>query len=64
MSRRPAVVTQADVARTIRAALQAGAHAVDVRPDGTITIRLRDDGRESSPLSTPEPPEKKRTLVF
>jgi hydrogenase maturation factor HypE len=40
MSRTPAKVTQADVARTIRAAIQAGARGVEVRPDGTMFIHL------------------------
>lgn len=40
MSRTPARITQADVARAIRAARQAGADAVEVRPDGTIVVRL------------------------
>ena len=40
MSRRPASVTQADVARVLRAAKQAGAHAIEVRRDGTIVVRL------------------------
>jgi hypothetical protein len=40
MPRRPANVTQADVARVIRAAIQAGAGGVEVRPDGTIFVRL------------------------
>lgn len=38
MSRTPARVTQADVARAIRAAQQCGAGRVYVLPDGTITI--------------------------
>lgn len=46
MSRTPARITQADVARAIRAAKQAGAGCVDVMPDGTIRISL-------SPASTP-----------
>jgi hypothetical protein len=41
MPRRPAIITQADVARTIRAAKQAGAEGVEVRRDGTIVILLR-----------------------
>jgi hypothetical protein len=45
MSRTPARFTQADVARTIRAAKQAGAGAVELLPDGTIRIRL--DGGEN-----------------
>jgi hypothetical protein len=38
MSRRPARITQADVARAIRAAQQCGAGVVRVLPDGTIQI--------------------------
>jgi hypothetical protein len=38
MSRTPARVTQADLARALRAAKQTGAGAVRVLPDGTITI--------------------------
>ncbi len=41
MSRRPATFTQADVARAIRAAKQAGAEFVEVRPDGTIVVLLK-----------------------
>jgi hypothetical protein len=44
MSRTPARFTQADVARSIRAAKQTGAGAVELLPDGTIRIRL--DGLE------------------
>jgi|HubBroStandDraft_1064217.scaffolds.fasta_scaffold2609872_2 hypothetical protein len=40
MPRRKANITQADVARIIRAAKQQGAPAVEVRPDGTILVRL------------------------
>jgi hypothetical protein len=40
MPRRAASITQADVARAIRAAKQAGAEAVEVRPSGTIVIIL------------------------
>jgi hypothetical protein len=41
MPRRPAAFTQADVARAIRAAKQAGAESIEVRPDGTITVLLK-----------------------
>ena len=41
MDRRPATVTQADIARAIRAAKQAGAESVEVRPDGSIIVLLR-----------------------
>ena len=40
MSRTAAKFTQADVARSIRAAKQAGAGAVELKPDGTIRIEL------------------------
>jgi hypothetical protein len=41
MSRRPASITQADVARAIRAARQTGAAEIEVRAGGaTILIRL------------------------
>jgi hypothetical protein len=41
MSRTPARVTQADVARVIRAAKQAGAGSVRIMPDGTIKIDIQ-----------------------
>lgn len=40
MSRTPARFTQADVARTIRAAKQAGASGVEIRPNGTLFVHL------------------------
>ena len=41
VSRRPALITQADVARTIRAAKQAGAAEVEIRLGAaTIVIRI------------------------
>jgi hypothetical protein len=50
MSRRPAAITQADVARAIRAAKQAGAESVEVRPDGAIIVSLK-----SAPLAPAAP---------
>ena len=48
MSRRPATVTQADVARIIRAAKQAGAVSVDVPIGGAIvTVRLSSTGEDT-----------------
>jgi hypothetical protein len=41
MPRRGAAVSQADVARALRAARQVGAHAAEVRPDGTVVILLQ-----------------------
>ena len=40
MPRRPAKVTQADIARAIRAAKEAGASAITVDADGVIRIAL------------------------
>lgn len=40
MSRTPARIRQADVARALRAARQVGAGGVEVRPDGSIFIHL------------------------
>jgi hypothetical protein len=40
MTRRAAILTQADVARAIRAAKQAGAATVEVHPDGRITVHV------------------------
>jgi hypothetical protein len=45
MSRTPARITQADVARAIRAAKQAGAGSVRILPDGTIQIDLTGPSR-------------------
>jgi DNA-binding MarR family transcriptional regulator len=49
MSRRPASITQADVARIIRAAKQAGAAEVEVHVNDTsrIVIRLSSTGRST-----------------
>lgn len=60
MSRRPAAFTQADVARAIRAAKQAGAAEVEVRASGHTTILIR-----LSPSTAPEQaPEPKRDIVL
>jgi hypothetical protein len=52
VSRTPAKITQADIARTIRAAKQAGARAVDVKfADGTtVSVRL-DVETQDAPLA-------------
>jgi hypothetical protein len=52
MSHTRARFTQADVARSIRAAKQAGAGTVELLPDGTIRIYL--DGSQK-PLQPVEP---------
>jgi hypothetical protein len=58
MSRRAAIITQADVARAIRAAKQAGAATVEVRPDGTIIVHV-----EAPPIA-PDLDDKLPTLVL
>ena len=64
MSRRGATVTQANIARAIRAAQQTGAPRVRVRPDGEVIIDLQAAPEQQSPLSTPAPvaPRKGRPL--
>lgn len=51
MSRTPAKFTQADVARAIRAAIQAGASAVELRPDGVIRVALVPNSVSENPNS-------------
>lgn len=54
MSRRPATVTQADIARAIRAAKQAGAAEVEVRLGGaTIFIRIAPSTDPDKPIAEP-----------
>jgi hypothetical protein len=54
MSKRAARFTQADLARCIRAARLVGAAGVEIRPDGTIEIKLRhDDVSPARPVATP-----------
>lgn len=57
MSRRPAVITQADVRRVIRAAKQEGASSIEVQPDGRIFIRLSSE-------ESPAPLEKRLEVVL
>jgi len=47
MSRTPARITQADVARAIRAARQTGAGRVRLLPDGTIEIDIAQQAVEN-----------------
>ncbi|MCQ0987517.1 hypothetical protein [Jiella marina] len=47
MPRTAATITQADVARTIRAAKQAGAVEVEIRPDGTMIVHLVEKPRNA-----------------
>lgn len=61
MSRTPARITQADVARAIRAAKQAGAGGVEIRPDGTILVLV---SPEITPRREPEKVEPKKKVVL
>ena len=46
MPRRPARVTQADIARALRAAVQVGARVrIDVHPDGMISLVPIEEGQ-------------------
>jgi hypothetical protein len=62
MPRRPATVTQADVARTIRAAIQAGAQYVEVHPDGTIFVGLKDALPSAPSNDNPQPAQQEIIL--
>jgi DNA-binding XRE family transcriptional regulator len=61
MPRRPAHITQADVARAIRAAKQTGAGAVEVLPNGTIRVTLLPSLTETTKA---EPAEDTREIVL
>jgi hypothetical protein len=58
MSRRAAILTQADVARAIRAAKQAGASTVEVRPDGIIIVHV------DAPPIAPDADDRLPTLIL
>ena len=56
MSRTPANITQADVARIIRAAKQAGADRVELRVgDTAIVVRLSAEAGPDTLAAQPEP---------
>jgi len=59
MPRRPAAFTQADIARAIRAAKQAGAVSLEMRPDGTIVVLLK-----VSPTAPQEPVPPDHEIVL
>ena len=60
MPRRPARVTQADIARAIRAAEQAGSpRTVEITPDGTIKLVPVEPG-----TAKPEANGKKREIIL
>jgi hypothetical protein len=55
MTRTPARIRQADVARAIRAAKQTGADCVRILPDGTIRIDLQGEASGEKQQITVEP---------
>jgi len=55
MPRRPARITQADIARAIRAAKEAGASAVTVDNEGVIRIVLTSSPAPIQPANDIEP---------
>jgi hypothetical protein len=61
MPRRPALITQADVARVTRAAKQCDADRVEVRPDGSIFIHMTKEESVEKP-AVPVEPERKVVL--
>lgn len=60
MSGRPALLTQAEVARAVKGAKKAGAYAVVIRRDGTILVELT----PSADSNTAKPVEKRREIVL
>lgn len=53
MTRRPAVITQAEIARAIRAAKQTGAAEVEVRVgDSSIVVRIAPSTGAKTPLES------------
>lgn len=58
MPRRPAIITQADVARAIRAADQASSpRIVEISPDGTIRLVPVKHSPETAPVDDEQPIE-------
>jgi hypothetical protein len=51
MSRTAAKFTQADIARAIRAAKQAGGGHVELKADGTIVVKLVPDDTKIEPAA-------------
>ena len=51
MTRRPATILQADIARRIRAAKQCGLQIREIKPDGTLVV---DNGEKSTSYALDE----------
>jgi len=56
MSRTPAKITQADVARALRAARQCGAASIEIKPYGTIQVIITTEMQKPEiKMIAPEP---------
>ena len=64
MSRRAARFTQADAARAIRAAQQCRAGIVEIKPDGTIWVKVSPETTSQVPEYRPPPVEPRRKVVL
>jgi hypothetical protein len=53
--RRPAKLTQADIARALRAAKEAGANEVTIDSNGVISIALNANARPVAPANGDDP---------
>jgi hypothetical protein len=70
MSRTPASITQADIARSIRAAKQTGASSVEVRMGDGVVIRIAlpagkkppDEPEHAAAKKSPDEPEREIVL--
>lgn len=63
MPRTAAKITQADIARTVRAVAQARVKAVvEVMPDGTIRVLMGDDALRPTPAPVKVEPEEEIVL--
>jgi len=65
MSRRAATVTQADIARVLRAVKAAGLPAtVEVKPDGTILVSCGDKPKVAGTASEPVVEDGKEVVLW
>ncbi len=63
MPRRPASVTQADIARALRAAKAAGDDwCVEIQPGGVIRITREANKGQRAPSAEPTPPKREWRL--
>jgi hypothetical protein len=63
MPRRPALISQADVARAIRAAKSAGAAAVHILSDGTVLILIDPPQQQLLFSGSPKPADEPELML-